>query len=160
LATTISTGGSSSARAIKQARVGEVETADDLETAKIALATLKVDLEDLEAAAARADKAVDAALAETLKPVALRLLDEVHTHHVRFLTTQAALSALGRSWNSWDELVKQIDRAGSASEADVRVSVASRKEWEFAICKRSGDLLDMSGTSPPPEKFLQLALPE
>jgi hypothetical protein len=85
-----------------------------------------------------------------LKPVALRLLDEVHTHHVRFLTTQAALSALGRSWNSWDELVKQIDRAGSASEADVRVSVASRKEWEFAICKRSGDLLDMSGTSPPP----------
>jgi hypothetical protein len=35
-------------------------------------------------------------------------------------------------WNSWDELVKQIDRAGSASEADVRESVASRKEWEFA----------------------------
>jgi hypothetical protein len=96
LATAISSGGASSARAARQARAAETEAGDDVETARNALAQLTTDLAEVETDMQVASKAVDRVLAETLRPVALRLLEEVRGRRARFLTAQAALCTLGR----------------------------------------------------------------
>jgi hypothetical protein len=93
-----------------------------------------VDLTDAEADAAVAARAVDRALAETLGPVARRLLEEVRERHARFLMTQAALSAVGSlCGDPWSETRKEIDRAGLFTDALARLSSATEKEWLDAI---------------------------
>jgi chromosome segregation ATPase len=133
LAAAISTGGSSSARAARQARAAETEAGDDVEMARNALAQLTTDLAEVETDMQVASKAVDRVLAETLRPVALRLLEEVRGHRARFLMAQAALCTLGRLWNSWDDLVKEIGRTAGSSDADAQMSIASEREWEAAL---------------------------
>jgi chromosome segregation ATPase len=132
-------GGSSSPAstpgAIRAARAVERDCEDDIEAAKTAAASLESDLVDMETDASAAGRAVDTAVAATLKPVVARLLDEARACHLRFLMMREALNAMGRTFNPWDggDLTKLIDRVGTASEADVRVSIAVRKEWDAAI---------------------------
>jgi hypothetical protein len=136
IASVITGGGSPTATGlIRAARAHERDAEDELAALKEALGSLQADLADLETDVSVAGRAVDAALAEMLKPVATRLLEEARAHHLRFLTTREALNVVGRSFNPWDggELTKQIDRVGTFSEADVRVSIATRQQWLDAI---------------------------
>jgi hypothetical protein len=129
------TGGSSptSTGLIRAARAHERDAEDDHVAAKEALRSLQADLADLESDAAVAGRAVDAALATMMLPVAHRLLEEVRTHHVRWLAAQAAVTALGGLWDSWTEIHKRIDSTSSRSDADARFSIAARAEWETAL---------------------------
>lgn len=137
LASVLAAGGTSpTARATRQARTDEAEAADDVAAARSALASLREDhLVDAERVAV-ASRAVDAAVAAALKPTALVLLKEARACHLQFLRMCEALSVMSRSFNPWNDggdLVKQIGRAGSPSEDDVRASVATRHEWQAAI---------------------------
>jgi hypothetical protein len=148
IAKTVVAGGepASSTGAIRAARAVERDCEDDLEAAKSAVLALEGDLADLESDAAVAGKAIDKVLATTMEPIALRLIEEARAHHARFLTTQAALSALGSLWNSWDEIYQQINRAGSFTDADARLSRASRQKWETAL-----NSMRMAADSPLPD---------
>jgi small-conductance mechanosensitive channel len=97
LAAAISTGGSSSARAARQARAAEVEAADDVETARSALASLKADLEDVEAEAEAASKAVNVAVAAALT-LAREMLEEAKHFRAEFLARQYALDVMRARW--------------------------------------------------------------
>ena len=119
---------------INRAREEMAAAGDALEASRAAVTRLEsVDLKDAEDGVARANKDVTAAIAALLKPVAQRMLAEVHSRKKAYLTAQAALSALGSLWNPWDDIAKQIDRTSSANEDGVQASAASRKQWESAI---------------------------
>jgi hypothetical protein len=123
----------SSTGLIRAARATERDCEDECEAAKSAVTALETELADLQADMQIASKAVDRALAETLRPLAVHLLEEVHAHRARFLASQAALTVLGRLWNPWDELAKQIDRTSSYNDPEGRVASAVGKEWESAL---------------------------
>jgi hypothetical protein len=118
---------------VRAARVAEQFCEDDVEAAKGAVATLAADLADLESDATRAAGVIDTALAEALRPLASRLLEDVRGHRLRFLRSQAALRMLGRLWNSWDDIVKEIDRTSSINDADMRLAIVVEQEWQAAL---------------------------
>jgi hypothetical protein len=126
-------GSPSSAGVIRAARTAERDCEDDIEAAKSALLLLETGLADLESDAAVAGKAVEKVLAVTMEPVVCRLIEEARVQHAQFVMTQAALSALGSLWDSWDPVSKQINRVGVFNDADARLSVASRQKWEAAL---------------------------
>jgi hypothetical protein len=117
IAAVISGGGlPSSTGAIRSARAHKRDAEDDLAASKDALNSLQADLGNLESDEHVAARVVDAALSTTVRPVALRLLEETRACHLQFLVMREALSTLSRSLDSLNddaELVKQIARAGS-----------------------------------------------
>jgi hypothetical protein len=135
IATAITGGASPTATGlIRAARAHERDAEDELAAARAALTKLEADLADFEAGTAAAGKAVDAALAEMMEPIAWRLVEEVRERRRRFLALQAALCSLGSLFVSWSELRKQIDRTAMFGDADdVRVSRAAAKEWQAAL---------------------------
>ena len=153
LAAAIAVGGSSPARATRQARAAEIEAGDDVENARRALATLRVDLEDIEREAARADKAVDSALAERLKPTALLLIEKARDHHARFVATSEALSAITRLFTAWDggEITKQANRVAAFTDEDARMAAGVRQQWQAAIEALKVDAdAELPNDTPPP----------
>jgi hypothetical protein len=121
--------------AMRAARLAAADAEDTLAAAKEALRSIQADLANMQTNAAAANRAVDAAVAETLKPVAIRLLSEARAHHLRFLTTSEALYVVGLLFNKLDgdEAIKQIDRVGSFSDEDMRVAAGVRQQWATAI---------------------------
>jgi predicted nucleic acid-binding Zn-ribbon protein len=85
-------GGSSpsSTGAIRAARAVEQSCEDDIEAAQSAVASLESDLVDMETDASAAGRAVDTAVAATLKSVVARLLEDARACHLRFLTMREA----------------------------------------------------------------------
>ena len=132
--------------AAQRAREEHTAATAALEQVRGAIPRLERDLEDAEHAAERADKDVNAAVAVIMEPVALRLLEEVHSLTVRRLTTQAALVTLGRLWNSWDDIVKRIGRTASINDDYSGVAVATEREWRAAL-----DALRENADAPLPE---------
>jgi hypothetical protein len=129
LAVAISAGGASAARAVKKARVDADEAADDLETAKIAVATLKVDLEDVQVEATRAGKAVAAAAAAVLAPIATRMTEEAGAYRARYLARMYAINALVESGlGKFEHLRFDIS---DAEDRQLRASV--KQLWETAL---------------------------
>jgi hypothetical protein len=133
LAQSIAGGGTTSPRQAPAAEAAAREAQADVEAARAAHEQLEGELKDVELAAARAGKAVDAALAAMLEPLARRMLEAACSHRLRFLTAQAALSVLGRLWDPWTEISKTIDRTAGSSDADTRVSIATRQQWVTAV---------------------------
>jgi hypothetical protein len=94
LAQAITAGGSSPARATRQARAKVDEAPDDLETSQSALASLREGLGELADEAERSQKVVVAAIVELLVPVARALLAEARDHKVQFQRRLYALDVL------------------------------------------------------------------
>jgi hypothetical protein len=146
LAEAISSGGSSSARALKQARAAETDAADTLETARSAFATLKADLGDVELASAHAGNAVLTVIAQMLRPVTEQVLERARKTKAEFLVLQRTLVALTAEDDAppdfADEIQRHIGRRERAAPLDeLRTEVlrfcdlglqASDEEWAVA----------------------------
>jgi hypothetical protein len=119
---------------IRAARALARDSEDELAAVRAALTKLEADLADLEVDTAAAGRAVDAALAEMMEPIARDLVVEVLGRRRGFLRAQAALAAMGSLFISWSELRRKIDRTALfGDDDDVRVSRAAAQEWNTAL---------------------------
>lgn len=119
--------------AMRAARLAAADAEDSLAAAKDALRSLRTGLSDLEIDAATADRVVDRVLAETLRPVALQLLQEVHDLTAHRFRKQAALSVLGKLLDGSDTLARAINRTAGINDDYARVAIATEQEWRAAV---------------------------
>jgi hypothetical protein len=145
IASAITGGGSPTTTGlIPAARAHERDAEDELEALKSALSSLQAGLADMESDAAVAGRAVDAALAQALMPVARDLLVRTRDHYLKFMATDEALHAVTAVFNHWDggtEIAQQANRAGSLTDADARTLGATKQQWKAALeaLKRDAD---------------------
>jgi hypothetical protein len=135
LAKAISTGGASSARGLRQARIAETEATDNLEMAQTAAHALWAD-NTAERESERAGMVVASAVAAVLEPVTRQLLDESKNLQERDWSIQQRLTvirdAIGYKHPLHAEIEKSWNRS-PASEEVLQRSMAIQKDWKAAI---------------------------
>jgi hypothetical protein len=135
LAEAISTGGSSTARALRKARTAETEAADDLELAQTAAHTLWAD-NTAEREVERAGTVVSAAIAAMLAPVAEELLAESRNLPERDWAIEQRLTVIRDALGYKHPLHAEIGKLwieSPASEEVLQRSMAIQRDWKAAI---------------------------
>jgi hypothetical protein len=135
LAEAISSGGSSTARALRKARIAETEAADDLELAQTAAKALWSD-NTTEREVERAGRAVDAAVASMLAPVAEELLAESRNLRERDWVIEQRLTVIRDALGYKHPLYAEIEKLwikSPASEEVLQRSMAIQRDWRTAI---------------------------
>jgi hypothetical protein len=136
LAAAITSGGTASPQATRRARAAEAEAEDTIAMARAAYEQLESDLRDVEREAERMDKAVNVAVAEVLRPTALRMTEEAKHFRAEYLRRQHAIDAMAMSLDGF----KHLDF--SVSEAEHRALCSSvRQSWmdKIAALKTDAD---------------------
>jgi hypothetical protein len=121
---------------VQDARGMETDALDELNAATAAVEAIAADVRDLEVDVEVAGRAVDAALAQTLIPVARDLLLRARDNHLKLLVSREALHAVTTVFNHWNggaEITHAANRVGSANDEDARAVAGIRQEWENAV---------------------------
>jgi chromosome segregation ATPase len=129
---------------IRRAREEEIEAADAVAAARSAVARLESDLKDAEAAAMRADKAVRAAIAVVLKPVAERMTEEASALRAQYLTRMFAIGAM----SDLGGVARLIFAISDAEHRQLSASVGRTWEAAIAALKTDSDALLPNDTPP------------
>jgi hypothetical protein len=135
LVESIAAGGSSSGRALREARLAQVEAADDLEMAEIAAKTLWSD-NTAEREAERAGEAVNAAIAVVIEPIARELLAESRNLRERDWAILERLTVIRDALGHKHPLYAEIERLwvqSPASEEVLQRSMMIQRSWKAAI---------------------------